>query len=566
MKRKNLLCLLLVLIMMLTFFSGCGSSSDEADAAEAETESAETTEEAYESGESEEAEEASESVAETSDSSSALPDSYPLLCDDGSITLSMFQIMIPFLTDIEDFNELYWWQQLSERTGVTFDWNMIPIATASDQFNLLIAADDLPNIICMLNYYSESITYGVENDIFVDLSYYVEDYAPDYWDLISQEDVYPIVSDENGSMIAFYELGYEDSLNNNGVVVRGDLLEEQGLDVPVTYDEYEDALLALKTAYDLEAPIYMNADSGGDGWLASGMYVQYDLTLDAEGNVIYGPIEDAYRDYLKIASRWYEEGLFNENFYVESATSGDEAIEYLSAGKSVLGFMDGESIPNVDLTESGGYLVPGHMPRVNEDDQIHLTSGITNKVNTSVGWMLGARSTEDEIQSACMLINYFYTEEGSLFAGYGVEGVTFEYQEDGTPWYTELITDNPDGLSQTQSVVHHLGNNVPSLTDFAIYNISVLTYLDEFVDVWGEADNTWAMPQVTLTIEESEEYSAVATDVETYLDETLMKFIRGDMDINDDAVWQEYLDTLDALGVNTMIEIYQAALNRFNAR
>ena len=117
MKRKNLLCLLLVLIMMLTFFSGCGSSTDEADAAEAETESAETTEEA---------EEADESGAETSDSGSALPDNYPMLSEDGSITISTLQkLNVNMAGLVDDYGELYWWQEVTARTGISFSWNML---------------------------------------------------------------------------------------------------------------------------------------------------------------------------------------------------------------------------------------------------------------------------------------------------------------------------------------------------------------------------------------------------------------------------------------------------------
>lgn len=49
-------------------------------------------------------------------------------------------------------------------------------------------------------------------------------------------------------------------------------------------------------------------------------------------------------------------------------------------------------------------------------------------------------------------------------------------------------------------------------------------------------------------------------------DEAIDKFIIGAWDVNDDAVWEEYVETMKSLGVDTMIEIHTAALERYNAR
>ena len=49
-------------------------------------------------------------------------------------------------------------------------------------------------------------------------------------------------------------------------------------------------------------------------------------------------------------------------------------------------------------------------------------------------------------------------------------------------------------------------------------------------------------------------------------DEAIDKFIIGAWDVNDDAVWEEYVETMKSLGVDTMIEIYTAALERYNTR
>ena len=544
MNAKKLIALLLALVLSLTLFAGCGSSS-------ADTEDETTTEEAEETEE-----ESEESDTASADTSSAL------VSEEG-ITITSFQSTNPNMTTVmeNDYSDLYWWQQLTEMTGVSFDWYMASYANSEEQFNLLVAADDLPSLVCTGSYYSGGIASAVENEVYVDLEPYLEEYAPDYLEIISDDSIYPIVSDDNGSIVCFYEIGIEEFTPNNGVFLRGDLLEEQGLDVPVTYDEYEETLLALQSAYDLEATIFHYTDNSQ--WISAGQGVKDGFSIDADGNCVYGPATDAWREYLKIANRWYEEGLIYQDFYaIPDGQNINYMVEYMSTGKSVLCFGYCEFAGMIELGD-GEYFVAGYVPRNNEDDEVHLTAGIDPLVQTGNAYAIGNNATEEEIEVICRMMNWLYTDEGALFANYGVEGVTFEYQDDGTPWFTDLITDNEDGLTLTQALITYTGYMVPSHSDYSKYNIASLTTWADFVEVWGTADNAWEMPQVSLTVDEQEAYNAVSTDVETYLDETLTKFIIGDLDINDDAAWEDYLSDLESLGVNTMIESYSAALERY---
>lgn len=567
---KKLIALLLAMTMLLALTAGCGSTSDNTTEAEAETEAeTEAEEEASMEEETEETEEAgdtekSETVeSEEALSDSALPDNYPMLVEDGNVTITAFQSIIPTMPDIETYSDLYWWQELTARTGVNFEWNMVTESVVEDQFNLLVAANDLPDLICKAGYYSDGINSAVENDVFVELTPYLEEYAPDYLEVISQEEVYSIVTDDYGNVVGFYEIGMEQFSPNNGVFLRGDLLEEQGLDIPVTYEEYEETLLALQTAYDLEATIYHY--DGNETWLSAGFYVKEGFSLDADGSCVYGPVTDSYREFLQLMNRWYEEGLIYQDFY-STTDYVDKMIEYMSTGQSVISFGYFQFADMVSLADESGYFVAGYMPREDPDEQLHLTDGVDDLVQSGNYYAIGTHATEETIKIICMMMNYLYTEEGALFANYGVEGVSFEYDENGDPWYSELITNNSDGLTQTQALHMYTAYQVPCYSDYTKYNISMLTTYADYVDVWNTADNEWDMPEVTLSVAEQDAYNAVSTDVETYLDEVLIKFIIGAMDIDDDAVWQEYLDTLESLGVNTMIEVYTAALERYNAK
>ena len=161
----------------------------------------------------------------------------------------------------------------------------------------------------------------------------------------------------------------------------------------------------------------------------------------------------------------------------------------------------------------------------------------------------------------CQFMNYLYTQEGAELCNWGIEGETFEYQEDGSKWYTDEIMNNPDGMTQTQAIIFNFMYQGPCYADYTKYNISTLTTWKDFADVWAAADNQNKMPTMSLTADEESTYSAAATDVQTYMDEIVIKFMIGDADI--DAEWDTYLSTMESLGVNDMIDIYAAAYERY---
>ena len=66
-----------------------------------------------------------------------------------------------------------------------------------------------------------------------------------------------------------------------------------------------------------------------------------------------------------------------------------------------------------------------------------------------------------------------------------------------------------------------------------------------------------------MTIEEADEYSKISGEVATYVKEMLAAYMTGAKSL--DTFETEYLATLESLGVDRMIEIYQSALDQFNA-
>lgn len=318
-------------------------------------------------------------------------------------------------------------------------------------------------------------------------------------------------------------------------------------------------MTAIKNTYNMDAPFFVtnmdyNVFSAGFGVNSSG------FSLDDDGNMIYGPTSDEFKSYLKQFSEWYNAGLIYKDFYcIPNGEANNYRADYMGSDKSAITFCYCEFAGQFVFDNANAALSAGYIPRQTKDQQIHLTDGVDAQVKN--GWAVSTNCNEEKLELLCQFMNYLYTEEGSTLANWGIENVTYEVQEDGSKWFTDEIMNNTAGMTQTQALIYNFIYQGPCYADYTKYNISTLTTWKDYAAVWASADNKYKMPTLSLTAEEMEIYSAASTDVETYMDEIIIQFMIGDADI--DAHWDTYLETMESLGVNDMIEIYDAAYTRY---
>jgi putative aldouronate transport system substrate-binding protein len=68
------------------------------------------------------------------------------------------------------------------------------------------------------------------------------------------------------------------------------------------------------------------------------------------------------------------------------------------------------------------------------------------------------------------------------------------------------------------------------------------------------------VPPLKLSNDQAGQIADLKVTIETYVTEALAKFVRGDMDPNDDGVWGKYLQTLDQMNLSTYLGVQQDAL------
>lgn len=551
---KKLVALLLSLALVLSL-GACGGNGGSSTSSEASPSS--TTEESGAAAES-----GDESQAETAETGE-----FQLPIVDEPTTLSYFvadDSNAAIMTT--DWNDNEFYQEMERRTGVHLEFEMVSSADYQTNFNLMIASGNLADMIYVgASYYAEGVDAAIDDGYFLDLTDLVDEYMPNYEKIRTSDIQYELLSTtDSGRLGAVYELRQSKQGPWLGLWIRQDWLDDLGLETPVTFDDYHEVLTAFKNEKGATAPLILNF-SGSDGefgTMSGGLNVLNSWQLDETGKVNFGPYMDAWKEYVTIMHQWYTEGLIDPDFMATDERTADMAKVVTGASGLFAALYTMPSVYEAASEDPNMNLAPVNPPVMNEGDEGHIrlrdsyTSGNTAISADSENWEVALR-----------WLDYLYTDEGALLANYGVEGDTFEFNEDGEPEFTDKILANENGWTMTQTVASYLcpSAGIANWSDWTRELAGVPEKDQACYDVWSEFSDDWRLPSsVTLTQEESTERAALYADISTIVKEQTAQFISGALDI--ESNWDAYISALEASGMERAIEITQAAYDRYLAR
>ena len=616
MKKRKILALLLCAAMLLTLLAACGSSSsssdtteteeeeeeevEEEESAEEETEEEEAEEEAAEEEAAEEATEeaAEEEVAEEEEAAEeeaadgemtaeeqieavqALvvenPYSFPLTEDD--VTFTLWSDLIPplfnYMPNGMADNLVY--TAMEELTGVHMEVTSVAMDNASTQVSLIVTSGDYPDIwYGFTSYYTNSIDEAIEEELIINLADY-KDYFPTFFSIVDQFDIYSknAYTDE-GNVSVLNGLWTSPSIDS-GLTIRGDWLDELGLDVPTTLDEFHDVLTIFHDTYG--ATYFMTEVSsdpansfaqcfGVNGYAQDTSGYAYYIAEDGE-TVVFTPLLDGFYDYLDTMHQWYEEGLIYSDFVSATDNVPDTSIllndeigitYYTVSNYTTL-------MSSVD-EDSSFYLQAVDVPvDYYTGEAVHL--GRTVDYCSSKGYSLSTNIEpgSEEFEIVCAWLDYMYTDEGSQLCNYGVEGTTYTIDENGEIEWTDLMLDNPSGLAYSWC----LNCYTFGAGSFRIDSTRTMEYYGDdemsLMDVWNNSSNDAAdvLPSaISLTADESYTYSAIFNDIGTHVQTNILSFITGTRSLDE---YDDFIAEIEDMGIDECTAILQDALDRYNAR
>lgn len=465
---------------------------------------------------------------------------------------------------VDDYNDNEFFQALEEKTGVHIDWMMNSSSDFVTNFNLMIASNQIPDMVYgVASYYSDGLDASIDDGYFLDLTDKVDEYMPNYQALRKADPQVEIdTMTDSGRLACVYAVYTEEQGPWYGMQMRKDWLDELGMDVPTTYDEWEAALTGFKDQLGAYAPLSLtfNGFDTMNGGLSAGYGVWATWQLDETGKVNWGPAMDGWKDYLTKMNDWFEKGLIDPDFMAQDAFMVDMTSVITGKTGAWTSMYTMPSLYEASSEDPDMYIVPVTGPVVNEGDELHLRyrnvyTGTTTSVSADCSnWELALR-----------WLDYLFSEDGARLANYGVEGDTYTMADDGTITFTDKVLANDQySFSQAQANFLMPPSSVACYYDWTRELAAVPEKDIESYDVWSSAGQDWTLPTLSLTQEESVERAAIMTDIETYAKENSTQFITGVLDI--ETGWDSYISTIQGMNLERAIEITQAAYDRYLQR
>ena len=328
-------------------------------------------------------------------------------------------------------------KKLEEEYNIKIKVEQIP--DEKDAITLRIASGDIPEIIWDVPFadYREYVDQGVLAEIPVE---WIQEYAPKYYEWLVKnvgENVFSYNEIDGKN----YGLPNPWTLANDGLVLgwREDILKEVGIaKVPETLDEMEDALRKVKE----EKGFAPYTTSGFEGVSSVyGAYGAYLCFYEENGEIVYGPVEDGTKEAVARLNQWYEEGLLDPEFMINSF---DVVKEKWAKGEALTtenfwyeflpeeAFFEGALYEPCEDIEGFSNVISD--PPKGPDGKQGITQA--NPISNA-GICFGKQMEEqpEKIKKYLEVWNDRFVEEVQDLVYWGVEGETYTFNEEtGVEW------------------------------------------------------------------------------------------------------------------------------------
>ena len=412
-------CLVLACIMLFAMLAGCGNAQKS------------------DSGETTQAGSSDTGSAEFATSTSADASDWEWKKDTSPFEFSMW-VGYSWAKGSYDVIDNIVGKNITKKTGVK--WNVtIPAGNENEALNLLIASNDLPDMI-ITDYSNMNVNKLKKGGLVYSYDELIDKYCPNMWKLITKDDkLYHAQSDGKLYYIPNFQADeqlFESTIQKTNELiyfVRNDIYENMGKPKMETPDEFLNVLKRVKSEYPDMIPFQMDEILPESLLLNNAVYnILRGFGIGAGNPCVYedGPdIKYLFRDPqyvqgLKFVNKMFLEGIITADQLTEKTAQINEKFnnaKYFTMIENIwrVTAVDNPNIKNNLKDEKIKYVLA----------DIFKAPGVTPKLNglRSKGWMAqlitkNAKNPERIIK----FVEYALTDEGQTDVMMGEEGVTYD--------------------------------------------------------------------------------------------------------------------------------------------
>lgn len=463
-------------------------------------------------------------------------------------------------------------EAIKEKFNINLELLIVPGSDYTTKKSTTLASNSMPDIISGMTI--DEVKQYAASGMFLNLDDYKE-YAPDYYALVEGEDrkVETNKLRVNGGLYQFQKLEKYRVALSSAIAIRMDLLEEQEIPVPATFGEYYAALLKIK---DKHPEMYGFSSRNGTNYLlgqfayslGTGGFPLFNTTrgmyLEPESDsYIYGPANEKFTRVVEFMRQAYADGILDPDY---ATMDKDTMFEKLSSGK-LMSVYDNNSFvgrtynPALKEIDSEAYFDILE-PMADQD-------GNTRSYRYTKDWTdnVAVVSSQTKYPERIVeMMNWMYTQEGSMISNFGVEGVHYDLT-DGVPVIKQELLDECAGASDIFTAVSgKLGAGLLGLgfyIDESLYQQTsdpIFLEQGEKIDEWTQKGEITYLPNwPSFTDEEQERVTEIEQKLTNVFNQEIDGFITGKKSMEE---WPSLVETLKSQGSEELESIFNAAYDR----
>ncbi len=480
---------------------------------------------------------------------------------------------------VEDFNTNDFTLWYEEKTNVHVEFETLPVKDGSEKLNLILAGGDYPDVIMSAGLTpSQIMSYGAQG-AFIPLNDMIEKHGFEIKKIFADESmayVEGLITFPDGNIYAMPDINqcYHCSMAQKLWIYKP-WLDKLGLEVPKTLDEYKEILKAFKT----QDP---NGNGKADeiplagatsGWFAQlpGFFMNSFIYCDNDRNMF---IKDGVIEISVNKPEWKEGLSYLRDLYAEGLISPEtftqDGDQYRQMGENpdipILGSGVGGHIGVMAqfYGESGRWLEYVIVPPLQGPEGTKPTC-YYNPYMTGFDSVITDKCENPEL--AFKWLDGFYELEAMMRSLFGRPDQEWRWAKEG-----EIGLHGRDALykllvpwSETVQNYCWVQSGPQARTDE--FRLGEMANPDEPLEIiLYEAtklyepfrpDYTEVLPPLVFTEEQSNELSDLEKTIKDFVTQMNARFITGDADLEND--WDNYVSTLEDMGIDRYVEIIQEA-------
>ena len=491
---------------------------------------------------------------------------------------------------VEEFPTNTFTQWYSERTGINLDFDIAPPNEDREVLNLTIASGDLPDIIVGFTVDPSTLALFGPQGLFLPLSGLIEEHGHYINEVFEgSPQVRPLITSPDGEIYGLPQVNecYH-CFYAQRAWINQDWLDNVGMGVPQTTDELFDVLTAFKEQDangngDPNDEIPLAAATTGwntniDGFLMNPFvateFKGNNQFFDMNGGVISQTVtSEGYREGLRYLHMLFAAGLFGEESFTQPADQVKQQVEggdtstigvVLAGAHSVFANIGGDrwlryvAIPSLE-GPMGVRQAPFNPWGVGSGQCV--INAKTEHPEAAFKWCDGLYDRETtlrsvfgvpqwEAEAAGEAGQWRWAEEGEPALGPEFESIWRRLSTFGTlqnvHWAQRGPSYRPNHLRLGEVRRDDAGG-----LEVVLYEQTKANYEPYARDI---AD---VIPPLAFTTAQAAEVTELRLGIIDYVAQLTAEFVLGRQDLA--AGWDNFVATLEALGINRMVEIYQTA-------